>query len=348
MRTVYDTNGNDVTSSVAAAMFSATVMPICDLYWFRYVGPHLTTSGFPPTLFVHNLFMTSGPFPVAVNKVQQSAGPNGVATVNATYLPTRLKRGPLEYEIGLKDNSLDVTWYVDDSQTLSDSAGTVAWGFKWALLQGYLDECPMYIHKAIFSPAATPNGQPTLLGTTLMWRGFVRDVQADRGQIVITLGSLMHLFQNIQVPTQTIQPGNRMPPYLAASNPIEISYLLGLVGVLPTTTPTDIQLNPVGNYADHSLRDYFLTNVQLPNPYSYVAINNSPQPWAFRIRDNITDNNPSTHTMHVYPYEPIDPVTLVVNPNILPSLSEFVVYAPASLSGGQPGFNALPPPEVTL
>jgi len=347
MRTVYDINGNDVTTSVSAAMFSSTVMPICDLYWFRYIDPK--HSSIASVIHYTDLFMTSGPFPVGVNKVQQLAGPSGLATINATFIPARIKRAALNYEIGLKDQSVDVTWYIDDSKTLT----SVAWGFKWAFLSGYFDESPIWIYKAIFSPPATPNAQPIFLGTTLMWRGFVRDVQADRGQVVLTVGSLMHLFQNTQIPTQTIQPGNRLPPYLPTGpGGNTIGHPLSGVVVFSTSTPTDIQLDfsTLGGslIPDHAWRDWYFTviNNVPPNLFAASSTSGSPQPQLFRIRDNLTTNSPSTNTLHIYPYEPINPVLLVAAPD---NASHFItIYPPQSLTGGAPGFPYTPPPEITL
>jgi hypothetical protein len=36
-------------------------------------------------------------------------------------------------------------------------------------------------------------------------------------------------------------------------------------------------------------------------PYVYTAVNNQPQPYVFRIRDNITNNTPQPNTLHIYP-----------------------------------------------
>ena len=114
-----------------------------------------------------NLFMTSTPFPVAVNALQKTAGPNGVATVNAVYQPSRIKRATaVEYAIGLEDTTVDVTWYPDDNNHFTEMihpgiGNPGPWGWKWALLAGYFDETPMYIHKAYFTPPTTPNGYPT-------------------------------------------------------------------------------------------------------------------------------------------------------------------------------------------
>ena len=177
-RFVYDpASGADITASAQSAMLGASVLPLADLFWLQYVGPHLTTSGFPPTLVTHNLFMISGPYPIAVGKLQaapnQPGSTSGVVTVNANYLPARISHSAFEYAVGL-DTTVDVTWYTDDSLTLSDSAGTVPWGFKWALLQGYpyepidpvtmvvdptnpgLQECVVYRQAQVSSGAVNP------------------------------------------------------------------------------------------------------------------------------------------------------------------------------------------------
>jgi hypothetical protein len=348
MRYVFDTNGNNVTANVQATILSATVLPLADLFTLQYVHP--TGAGIVGVDFhYNNLYMTSAPFPIAVNKLQKTSGPNGVATVNAVYQPARISRGAFEYAIGFEDTTCDVTWFIDDSFIFGHVGFTdVPWGWKYALLQGYFDEYPMWIHRAIFAPPTTPNGAPVLLGTTLMWRGFIRDVKADRGKVVITLASLMHVFQNVQIPTQTIQPGDRRPPYFPANIFIAGDNVPG-VAVLGTSTPTELQVLRY-SVPDHHLRDSYLSNIQSPgHPYVYVATNGEPQPYVFRIRDNVTNNTPQPNTLHIYPYEPINPYTMgLFNPGNLNDTTLVIYYPISPDTAGANGFPYVPPPEVSF
>lgn len=344
MRYIFDTNGNDVTSNVVAAISTYTVLPVADLFWFEYIDPSNASNG--PNIRVTDKFMTSAPWPIAVNKLQNQPGPTGIATINATYQPARIQREALNYEIGFGDQSVDITWFVDDSVDF----GSLAWGFKWALIQGYLDEAPVWIHRAYFTPGiypSTPNAYPSLLGTTLVWRGFVRDVKADRGQVVITLASLMHLFQGTQIPTQTIQPGNRVPPFFPGSVSLFGNSITG-IKPLSTSTPTDLQFTlSAGSYADHSLRDAYFTLHQQPPPNGWIPHSGQPGPGVFRIRDNVTNNSPVASTLHVFPYEPINPVNLICTPNNTNQFMEIFFPQPLN-SGGQNGFPYVPPPEVSF
>lgn len=346
MRYVFDTNGNNITSTAQSALMGASVLPMCNLYWLQYVNPASSAAG--PNILVSNLFMTDAPYPVGVNKLQGQPGPLGVVTVNAVFQPWKIERGALEYTIGLEDQTLDVTWYTDD-----DAAGVFPgvfpppWGWKWAMLAGYMDDCPMNVYTAFFNPPTGPNSAPTLLGTTLMWRGFIRDVKADRGQMTTTLSSLMHIFQNVQVPTQTIQPGNRVLPYATGTPTLFGNSLTGITPLV-TSTPFDLQFTLTTGYpADHVLRDWYFTSHQQPPPNGWTPHSQQPGPQMYRIRDNIKNNNPVTNTLHVFPYEPVNPVTLVLPTLGTPTYME--IFSPQNPSlGGTSGFPYVPPPEVSL
>lgn len=347
MRYVFDSAGNNVTVNVQAALISSKILPIADLYWFQYVNPNDPNNG--ALVKITNTFMTSAPYPVSIGKLQSQPGPLGTTTVNATYLPARIQRSEFVYEVGLSDQSCDVTWYTDDSSIFPAGAGrsNINFGFKWALMAGYMDACPMWIHKAFFTPGVGVNSPATLLGTTLMWRGFVRDIKADRGQVTISLASLMHIFQSTQVPTQTIQPGSRIPPFYQGN-----VFLFGgsITGATPqsTSTPTDLQFvfSGGGYPVDHSLRDAYFTSHQQPPPNGFTPQSNGPQPPVFRIRDNILSGG----ILHVYPYEPINPVTLVCVPNNSPQFLEIFTQTAIDVGSGAfaIGFPYVPPPEFSI
>jgi hypothetical protein len=102
---------------------------------------------------------------------------------------------------------------------------------------------------------------------------------------------------------------------------------------------------------DHALRDCFMTNLDSPDhPYVYTATNDEPQPYMFRIRDNLTNSNPQPNTPHIYPYEPINPYTMgLFNPGNLND-STILIYNSWSpnVAGGVAGFPFVPPPEVSM
>lgn len=325
MRTVYDpTSGSDVSSSAQTLFLAGGSIVLADLFWFQYIDPSANT------LTPVNLFMAGSPYPVKVGKLQVAAGPSGVQTVNATYLPSRIKRAAFNYEVGFQDQTCDVTWDVNDAINF----GSFSWGFKHALLAGYFDEYPFWIHQAIFSAPGV------LLGTTLKWRGFIRDVKADRSTVTITLASLMDIFQQTQIPTQTIQPGSRIPPFFPAGNPSVIGGSLG-APILIGSTPMDIQF-ATATIADHALRDAFFTAINEPPPAWKTAQSGQPFAPVFRIRDNITISG----TLHVYPYEPIDPVSMLGGGS---GYTNVYFQSDMGTTGAvAPGFPDVPPPETGI
>lgn len=335
-RRYYDGSGADVSAATIAFMQGGGVngtLVVADTHWLEYISPG--SNSITPA----NLFMTSAPFPIKVANLQVTAGPTGVQTVNANFLPASIARSSFDYEIGFSDQTVDVTWLVDDSIQINN----LGWGFKWALLSGYFDEYPWYIHRAIFTDLPSNGG--TLLATTLMWRGFIRDAKADRSQVTITLASLLDIFQQTQVPTQVIQPGSRMPPFFPAGNASVIGGSLG--GSFSSfSTPMDIQFNtlagPFAPISDHALAGAYLTSVNAPPPVWKAAQSGAPFAQIFRLRDNVTD---IAGILHIYPYEPINPVSLLGN---FGSTYINVYFQSAiGLAGAvAAGFPFVPPPET--
>lgn len=331
-RRYYDGTGVDNTTTVVSFIQGGGVnetLVQADTFWFQYINP--SVNSLTPT----SLFMTSAPFPIKVPNLQVTAGPAGVKTVNANFLPSRISRANLEYAVGFQDQAIDITWFVDDTIHF----GSLGWGFKWALVSGYFDEYPWWIHRAIFTDIPSNGG--VLLGTTLMFRGFVRGIKTDRSQVIITLGSLMDIFQQTQVPTQVIQPGSRLPPFFPAGNASVIGGSLGAhfdIG----STPMDLQFSGGGGSADHALRDAFLTSVNNPPPVWKTAQSGSPFAPIFKIRDNIT----IAGVLHIYPYEPINPLTLIGSPGAS-GFTNIYFQSPIGLAGAiAAGFPYVPPPET--
>jgi hypothetical protein len=152
------------------------------------------------------------------------------------------------------------------------------------------------------------------------------------------------------VPTQLVVPGNRLPNYQPASFIVGNACPGGLLSNGPsggphgynTGTPYDLQFyipSGVGGVSnvvvDHALRDFFILT---GNALLFgVPVNGQSAPSAVRIRDNITVSG----ILHVYPYTPIEPVSLA-------GFTYVLVYPqlPATNDPNQtPGFPDVPPPE---
>jgi hypothetical protein len=268
------------------------------------------------------IYLTSGPAPVSVNSIQ--AGPNNIQVINATFLPTKIQRGNLNYQIGFQAESCEVTWWPNDTTYWTSSLGAANTVLNWrrALTIGLLSECPLWIHQAIWSDSST------LLGTVLKWRGIIRKVESTRDYVKITVASLLDLFQQSQVPSQVIQSGNRQPAYLGVGN---IGSLQGLLG---SSTTQDLQFTAGGSPpADHSLADKYII---AGAAFNYIPTNRDVQPTFYRIRDNVTVSG----TIHVYLYEPLYSIYLIGN-------GTYVYYcSQQSLTGGASGFPYVPPPET--
>lgn len=322
MRVVYDTSGADVTTSVQNYLKANRTLLLYDLFWLR----SWRFWSYNPSSQFTDMFYTSAPFPIKVAKLQ--SGPNAIATENATFLPARIDRGKLDYKIGLDDQSLDVNWYLKETEAIFPGPPT----FKQALLAGFFQDAPLWVHQAIFT------ADRVLLGTTLKFRGFVQNAELAVDHIKLTLSSLMHVFQTVKVPTQLIQPGNRTPGFVPAGQFVAPN------GPLAGSTQTDVLFGDIIGVAwpipDHSLRDGYV--IAAGNLSFTAPTNNSPPPLFFRIRDNITNDTPNLSNLHVYPYEPtlVDPLSLGVAMWIQDSL--------LNSGSGAPGFPLVPVPETAV
>jgi hypothetical protein len=58
----------------------------------------------------------------------------------------------------------------------------------------------------------------SLLGTALMWRGFIRKTEAAADYLKISIGSLMQILQDTPVPNQIIEANTRSAPFLPFPN----------------------------------------------------------------------------------------------------------------------------------
>jgi len=340
MRYFYDGSGTDISATAPATLLATTNITIHDLYSIQFINPGNAVHLNAPLWT--NIYFTSGPQPIFVESMQLSAGPNGTATVNATFLPTKIQHGDINFEVGFKDQTLEVTWYPDDSLIIPQGSRNInVYNYKQAFEAGFFDDIPMWVHQAYLQPSDVPNTPPTLYATTLIWRGFIKASKVDRGQIVISLASLLNIIQETQVPTQTIQPGSRMPPFQPMGN---VSIIGGSLGAdfLNTSTPLDLQFTVPLPYADGSLKDSYIIGYSQPPPTWYYARNAMPQPVVFRIRDNYTDGD---NVLHIYMYEPIDPPDLIVGYGSGVYVNIFTQTETGTTGAISPGFPYVPRPE---
>lgn len=334
MRTVYDSAGIDVTSTVQAYLQANRSLLIRELFWLECIN----FWSYNPSADPRDFFFTSSDFPIAVTKVQKDAGPP--VTVNALFIPLPgktsgkpIKRGQLSYGIGFSDQSVDVTFYPDDSLTIDGGVGiATTLTFKQAMAAGYFREAPFWIYRAYFSSSTV------LLGTTLIFRGFIRGVKCQRDSVTVTLSSLLDLFQQVQAPVQTIHPGNRLAPFLPAPNPHFISSGIGV----PGSTPTDLTFAPGGSPpATNAWKDKYLL---CGSPFNYIPVSNRSQPVAIRIMGNEV----IAGVLHIYPYEPVIPVELVMQQGITIYSQAPVDSAVGAGVNFAPGFDKVPAPESGL
>ena len=310
MRTVYDTTGANVTATVKAYMLSNRTLLIYDLFWIQFGTPNAFVEA--PTFI--NGYYTGAAFPISVGSV--NTGANTVAAINATFKPARIERSSVRYETGMMANDLTLTWYIGDTDVQISS---FAWGYKWAATVGYLSEASIRMYAAIFQQNAS-GGVGPLLGTTLMWYGLLRDFTAQRDQISIVSRSLLEVFKSTKYPTQLIQPQQRSPVYLPPATSSELfSWVPGIghAGV-PASTPTDFVIpvpGPPGvsnNFPDHSLKDSYMvlsngSGVGIP----FIAAPGAPAVQMYRILDNVNVGSGINKFCHIYPYQAINPPTLV-------------------------------------
>ncbi len=331
MRTIYNTNGTDVTSTVKAYLLANRTLLVRELWWFQFVN----SFSYNPYGYLLNYYYANAEWPIAVNWAQKTTQ---LANINATFLPVGgngfkgVRRGNLTYGIGFEDNPLDATFLFDNTTQIYPDVNAAAITFKQCVSRGYLFERPVWLYRAFLSDPQT------LLGTTLMFRGYIRGSELTRDSIKLTCASLMDQFQNTQVPTQTVQPGNRRAPYLPGYGG-NIGSLTGL----PGGTPTDLLFtHAVGDMpipSDGALRDCCMVAGSV---FQYSpGTNATPPPTLVPIRDNKFISG----VEHIYPYEPVD-VGMIYTTGVY---TYFVSNAAPITNTGPDhatGFPNVPPPEL--
>lgn len=249
-----------------------------------------------------------------------SGGASGQVTIPGTSYPWNSPSSGFTYYYPSSGGTAPISIPASPGETFTFTSADAGFNLKQVLGNGYGDGSPFWYHKAIFNP------DRSLVGTTLMFRGYLRDVECADDHIKFTISSLMEQFNQVQVPTQLVQPGNRSVQVV----PPQSTQVLGTV--LGTSTPTDLQFTATA--VDHLFQGGFISmagddTYAVPNALGKLV------PSFIRIRDNITISG----TLHLYPVVPV-----IVN---LTGLSPVAAWAKSSLSNsfGAPGFPYIPGPN---
>lgn len=314
MRTIYSSSGSNVTTSAQAYLQTLTgTLQVYDLYTIAMSNPWSSSA-------VSYYCYTSADFPITISTVQ--TGPNQLTAINNTWIQNAIERGNLEYSIGLNVTSFEWTWYPDDTILIP---GNSHYTWKKAALSGLLDGCTFFLHRALCQPGA--NNFPVLIGTALMWKGLIQEVEVKAEYIKMTVPSMMQAFQDVQVPTQVVQPGQRIAPYLPTGA------ATASIGGLNAAASTPFDLHFAPGFADHALRDGFLTT------FTGSPASSTSRPSGVRILDTINSGG----VFHVFVADPVDPFAIP-----LPCK----VYLPENIGStlipGAAGFPHIPPPEGAI
>lgn len=174
---------------------------------------------------------------------------------------------------------------------------------------------------------------PYLVGTTLMYRGFIRETEATPEYLKIKLGSLMQIIQDLQVPTQLIMPGNRDVQFLPSPS------VSGSILVSPITVvaPNVIQFVANATITQNQYQDCWM-NFQPTVANAKWAPQNGLPPVSipgWKIQSNTAGSSGATITVIFY------------DAPIIPS-SPSAINIYSQTEGVVPGFPHIPPPEVSL
>jgi hypothetical protein len=349
MRKIYDVNGTDVTSTVLASLQAGNSFVFAKLFRFLVMN----FWDYNPYGQYENFTFTDAGFPIFINQYQAFAsGVSQLGTwtggaMNADglmFIPETMNCGTLEYAVGFEDHPVDVTWPMDDTKKyesgicMPNALNPPNLTLKTAFALGAFSECPFWIHQAIFDNFPSQGG--SLLGTTLLFRGYIRTATVTRTSLKLGIASLMDVFQQIQVPTQTITPNDRSVPYAPAAAGEPGGTNIDLVTVLSLTS-----LNLHSNFGSFSLakdalKDNWMTfqPAIISYPRDLLPGPGLPPPPMWRIRGNDAS---STGDLVVYFYEPP-----IVPANTLSPLINWFGQAPLGGTSA-PGFPFVPPPEVS-
>ena len=342
MRTIYDPlTGADNTATAKSFLQSGQTLVSSYLYSWKFVPPWLS----------NNSGSTQAYYAILIKTLQLAA--SGVATVTPTAGLTFIPSFPigfdkLEYGIGFEDHPVSMTLDLDDSKTYSAIVNTTGGAstapqsaftpanlnLKQAFLLDVFRECPFWIHQAIFTDFPSKGG--TFLGTALMFRGFIRKVDASGSSLILTISSLMDVFQQVQIPTQTLTPNNRALPYILGQILVgSDSFGFSTFNVI---SPTVFQMSGGGPFTYNQLRDCWITTVGSWDAFEFVAPparNGNPPTPTWRI----IGNDASVAGLTTIYFEKA-PIVCVSN-------AFLTLYSQNPLSGGSPGFPFVPPQEFS-
>src|ERR1035441_5392873 len=308
MRRIYDPNSfYDTTATVQGYLAAGQSFVFADLYTF-YTTDFIDAN---PNGGNGYWTYTDAAFPIFVKQIQAGwlpgsyvpkvaqLGPLQISGVNLaiglTYQPELISHSDFAYEVGFNSNPVTIPWVIDETKAYGPWLwnGTSAYisavsnciypanlTLKQALLMGLFDRVPVWIHRAIFYPDF-PNRGGSLVGTTLMHRGYVRDVVGTSESVQIKIDSLMQVFRDTQVPVQTIMPNSRSVLFVPTatapfgadfSNPVPISPLVVSVSTAEAVTAS-------------ALADCWVSFCPAGGALQNFKSGN-PLPPLYRIRDN--------------------------------------------------------------
>lgn len=349
MRAIYDplTGGNNTATALSFLKASQTLVTAY-LYTLEF------TPAWDPNPSVNTAFYTFTDFDAPVNVKTLQMAASGVSTPAPTaglnYLPNpSISFDQLEYGIGFEDRPVTVKLGLDDSvnylahyNTSASSATSPANAqspdgltLRQAFLLDAFRDCPFWIHQAVYTDFPALGG--TFLGTALMFRGFLRKVNATASSLAFTASSLMDVFQQVKVPTQTLTPNNRalafaLGPIIQGANTFGASTFV-------IVSPTVFQMSTGGaSYTYNQLRDCWMTTAGSWDVFSAVAPPaRSGQPPAPSWR--VIGNDATVSGVTTIYFE---------KPPIVSNLGGlFTLFSQNALSGGSPGFPYVPPPEFS-
>jgi hypothetical protein len=375
LRPIIDpTAGTEIGASVRATMLSKQSFVMCNLYsfsnrafWifnpFNYCALWTFTDADWP-ISLDYVQLTSQAFGATLlSGINSPGGVNRLFWINGNtsstsvmFLPHAIgasndggfKHSALTYEVGLAAHDVDVTWFVDDRFDYFAMFGPYSGGtpinppnttppiLSMKQVMSYyraFDDCPFWIHRAFFSDF--PKNGGSLLGTTLMWRGFIRKTEAAPDYLKISLGSLMQIAQDTPLPSQLIQPNARSAPFVPNPNGSGGVFGTPIVRVSAKTYTVKALTTLLAN----QLQDCWVTFWGSAGSVNYAPQSGVP-PFTtpvFRLQSNTAASSGSNMTITFY------------DPPIIPgSPSGIGVFSPNTENVGAPGFPFLPPPETSL
>ena len=353
MRRVFDPNsGADVTSTVQGYLTSGRTFVMANLFRIQLMDFVANN----PNGNYASLCYTDADFPIFVNKAQRGWLPGyqpnveqlGTYTggnLNAnglTFLPDTIQRSKLTYGIGFQASPLELVWAIDETKnygyylgsppaltTFNQATYPPNLTMKQAFLMEAFDRCPFWLYRAIFYPDFPTKGG-SFVGTTLMFRGYIRNAVGSKESLRLTVDSLMQVFQDTQVPTQTIQPNSRSPWYVPNPEPA----FGGDFNSASPTGPTSFTVATAENVTAGALTDCWVTFC--PNAGVFSGFTPGyPVPPVWRIRYNTAASGGS---VTIYTYKPY----------IMGNGTYVNVLGQAALNAGVPGFPYVPKPEASV